>query len=166
MQFQVPQFIETEDKVIGPFTIRQFIYIGIAGAFSFFLYFTVQTWLFSIASVFLFAAAGAFAFVKISGRPLVHIAQSALGFYWKPQIYVWQPEHPEIQKSEALRPLAASNLSLENILSGQALRNVWQNLQTGSKISPKQIGSRIQERYQVFQRLTGERQAARRVDYR
>ena len=32
MQFQVPQFIEIEDKIIGPFTVKQFIYlVGGAG---------------------------------------------------------------------------------------------------------------------------------------
>ena len=28
MRFQVPQFIEIEDKIIGPLTIKQFIYIA------------------------------------------------------------------------------------------------------------------------------------------
>ena len=28
MQFQVPQFIETEDKIVGPLTLKQFGYIG------------------------------------------------------------------------------------------------------------------------------------------
>ena len=45
MQFQVPQFIETEDKIIGPFSIKQFIYVGAAIGISFMLYFTVQAWL-------------------------------------------------------------------------------------------------------------------------
>ena len=30
MQYQVPQFIETEDKVVGPFSLRQFAYVGAA----------------------------------------------------------------------------------------------------------------------------------------
>ena len=29
MKFQVPQFIETEEKIIGPFTVKQFIFIAI-----------------------------------------------------------------------------------------------------------------------------------------
>ena len=28
MQFQVPQFIEVEDKIFGPLTFKQFIYMG------------------------------------------------------------------------------------------------------------------------------------------
>ncbi len=167
MQFQVPQFIETEDKIVGPFTLRQFIYIAIAGGFSFALYFTVETWLWFAISVFLAAIALSLAFIRISGRSFVHIVMSAFNFYWKPQIYVWQPEHPEIQKSaESLRPLRSSETTIEDIVSGKALRDVWRNLQTGTKVSSQQFLDRTGERYQVFQRLSGERDAARRIDYR
>jgi hypothetical protein len=170
MQFQVPQFIETEDKIVGPFTIRQFIYIAIAGGFCFFLYFMVQSWLFIILSIFFLSIAGALGFIKVSGRPLIRVAMSAFNFYWKPQTYVWQPEHPDIPKNEAmLQPAPASGLSLENIVSGMALRNVWQSLQTGEKapiVSNAQFYGKVQEKYQMYRKMTGERDAARRIDYR
>ena len=44
MQFQVPQFIETEDKIVGPLTLRQFLYIGAAGLLSFLLFFVLKIW--------------------------------------------------------------------------------------------------------------------------
>ena len=31
MRFQVPQFIETETKLIGPFSLRQFIWLVVGG---------------------------------------------------------------------------------------------------------------------------------------
>ncbi|MDP2598538.1 MAG: PrgI family protein [Candidatus Liptonbacteria bacterium] len=168
MQFQVPQFIETEDKVVGPFSIRQFIYVSIAGGFSFLLYFMVQTWLWIVLSIFLLGGAGAFAFIRVSGRSLTRVAFSAFSFYWKPQTYVWQPEHPEIPKSEAtMEPVAPPGISLESIVSGLALRSAWQNLQTGeTMISNQQFYGKVQERYQMYRKLSGDRQAARRIDYR
>jgi len=167
MQFQVPQFIETEDKIVGPFTLRQFAYIAFAGGFSFTLYFVVETWLWFVISAFLVALAASLAFVRISGRPFIHILMAAFGYYWKSQIYVWQPEHPELKKStESLRPLQSSGTVVEDIVSGKALRDVWQSLQTGTKISNQQFLDRTGEHYQTFQRLSGERDAARRIDYR
>ena len=174
MQFQVPQFIETEDRVVGPFSIRQFIYVAIAGGFCFMLYFAVEPWLFGLLSVLLLGAALSFAFIKINGVPLTRVAMAAFNFYWKPQTYVWQPEHPEIEKRpEALAPLTASapgGISLEDIVSGIALRNVWQDLQTGTKAAPRvssqQFYGKVQEKYEVFRRMAGDRNAARRVDYR
>jgi len=167
MQFQVPQFIETEDKIIGPLTLRQFLYVVGAGGLSFILFFTVEMWLWILLSIFLMAISLSLAFVKIGGRSLIHIGLSAFGFYWRPQAYVWQPEHPEVQKNkESMQAVAKPGSSIEDIISGLALKNVWRNLQTGTKTSAKQFTGKLEERYEVFQRLSGERRAARRVDYR
>src|SRR6185369_5410501 len=94
MQFQVPQFIETEDKLVGPLTLRQFIYVAVAAGIFAMLYFLVQTWLSVSLGIILLGSAGALAFVKVQGRPLIDVTMSALGFYWKPHTYIWQPEHP------------------------------------------------------------------------
>lgn len=166
MQFQVPQFIETEDKIIGPFTIRQFIYVAAGGAVSFMLYFTVQAWLWALLSVFVLGTAIAFALVKVGGRPLTHAALSAMKFYWQPQTYVWKSETavPPLQRPEDIK---VGGVSLEGIISGMALRSTWQKLQTGTKMSSEQFEEKPQrQRFQIFQKITGERQAARRVDYR
>ncbi len=166
MQFQVPQFIETEDKIIGPFTIRQFIYVAAGGAFSFFLYFTVQTWLWAFLSIFILGGTAALALVKVGGRPLVHAALSAVRFYWQPQTYIWKPETaaPPPKKPEEAK---AGETAIERIVSGLALRSTWQKLQTGTKISSEQFREKPQrQKFQIFQKITGERQAARRVDYR
>jgi hypothetical protein len=172
MQFQVPQFIETEDKIVGPLTIKQFVYISGAAGVSFMLYFTVQTWLWFILSVFVVGGALAMALVKINGQPLPKIIVAAASYYWQPQTYVWQPENPETPKNEStIKEFAGGAFSLENIVSGLALRNARQYVQTGSK-SAESLGDKLKslkpsrERYQIFRRITGERHVAKRVDYR
>ena len=67
MQFQVPQFIETEDKIVGPFTLRQFMYVAGAGLGSAILYFTVATWLWLILTIVLLGGAVGVAFIKVGG---------------------------------------------------------------------------------------------------
>ncbi|MBU6500459.1 MAG: PrgI family protein [Patescibacteria group bacterium] len=165
MQFQVPQFIQTEDKLVGPFTIKQFVYVGSAGILSFLLYFTVQPWLFAMLSIFLVGGSLALAFIRVEGRALPSVVLSAFGFYWKPQVYVWQPENPETVKgSDGLG--VSGNFSLENIVSGAALRSAWKNLQSGTKVSNQQFMQKVDDQYQIFQHVTGDREAARRIDYR
>jgi hypothetical protein len=93
MQYQVPQFIDTEDNLVGPFSLRQFIYVGGAGVICGICYFFVQTWLFVIVTIIALGGAFALAFLKINGRPLIKVAAAAFNFYWKPQTYVWKPEH-------------------------------------------------------------------------
>ncbi|MEK7077129.1 MAG: PrgI family protein [Patescibacteria group bacterium] len=163
MQFQVPQFIETEDKIVGPFTLRQFFYVAGAGALCFMLFFAVATWLFVILSMFLIAAALALAFIKINGRSLPAVVLSAFRFYWNPQAYVWQPEAPQVKKEEALKSLGGG--IIDKIVSGLTLKHTWQKLQTGTKEGKKKI-KELSGQYEIFQRMSGDRQIARRVDYR
>ena len=172
MQFQVPQFIETEDKVVGPFSIRQFLYVGVAAILSAIFYFFVTTWVFVIAALVFMGSGIALSFVKINGRPLMKIAEAAFNFYWKPQMYVWKPEGPTTQEQHT--PTRPSGFSLEDMVAGMALHKSWENLQTGTpapapgpKLPERKIvEQRMNQRYQVVQRLAGDRQAAKRVDYR
>lgn len=166
MQFQVPQFIETEDKIIGPLTLRQFAYVAAAGGISALLFFVVQLWLWVILSLLFLGAAAALAFVKIEGRSLVHVIVAALGFYWKPQTYVWrEAERPAPRRTESEKK-RESGLPLEKIMSGLTLHKTWQNLQTGTKTSVNDRLKMTKERYEIFRKLSGEKEAARRVDYR
>jgi len=166
MQFQVPQFIETEDKIIGPFSLRQFMYIGGAGLGSVILYFTVATWLWLILTIVLLGTAIGVAFVKIEGRPLSNVILSAFGFYWKPQMYIWKSEEQSIAMPR-LQNIGEGGISLEKIITGAALHKRWENLQTGQKEPEnKAVENRMNTRYQIFQRATGARGAAKRVDYR
>jgi len=166
VQFQVPQFIDTEDKLVGPLSIRQFIYIVIAAAISTMLYFTVQPWLWIIASIPLLSLGVAMAFVKINGRPFSKFLLAGFSYYWKPQTYVWQPDQPQLPKTrESVE--RSLGFSVEQLFAGMALKKAWGTVQVGSP-PPEMIAkpSDRMERYQIFHKITGEHEAARRVDYR
>jgi len=90
MQFTVPQFIEKEPKIVGPFTFKQFIFIGIAGGVCIFLYFTVPLPVFIITAAILLTAAFALAFLKIKGIPLPAVIKNFFFFLFKPKIYLWK----------------------------------------------------------------------------
>jgi len=168
MQFQVPQFIETEDKIIGPLTLKQFFYLAGGTALVLASYFALQIWLWIVVSLFIIVIAVGFAFISINGKPLPKILLAAFNFYWSPQIYVWQPEQPTLPKTE--ENVKKAGFSLEKIVAGMALKNTWRYLQTGSKAAeePKPEAAQIKtkEVYQVFHEITGERKIAKRVDYR
>jgi hypothetical protein len=172
MQYQVPQFIDTEDKVVGPFSLRQFAYVGVAALISAIAYFFLQTWLFLIIALVLVGGSLALSFVKINGRPLIKVATAAFYYYWKPQMYVWKAEHPAATASRRTPTAAVRELPpIQTIAQGNSLHKSWENLQTGTpetkEMSGRQfIEKKMAERYQIFQRDSGDRMAARRVDYR
>jgi hypothetical protein len=176
MQYQVPQFIDTEDKVVGPFSLRQFAYVGVAALISAGAYFFLQTWLFLIIALVLVGGSLALSFVKINGRPLIKVATAAFYYYWKPQMYVWKSERPAATASPrapaaTVRELPPIQTIQKTIAQGNSLHKSWENLQTGTpetkEMSARQfIEKKMAERYQIFQRNSGDRMAARRVDYR
>lgn len=99
MKFSVPQFIDVEDKIFGPLTLKQGIYIvGSLGI-------TVALFLkFGFIAAILFGGpvlliAFLLAFVKIQGRPFVHILYSASFYLFKNKLYLWK-KMPKKQVSE------------------------------------------------------------------
>lgn len=99
MQFQVPQFLETETKIIGPFTLKQFGWLGGGGALIFLLNFILPTGWFLIGAIPVAALALALAFVKIEGMPLFDYFMHALSFTIGPKQYFFRKDD-EIQSSK------------------------------------------------------------------
>jgi hypothetical protein len=97
MRFTVPQFIEHEAKIVGPLTFQQFVYIGLAGAIGFILYFSLPFTVFLIVCVVLGAGAIALAFLKIGGRSLPVILANFLKFNLSPKIYIWKKKEVPIK---------------------------------------------------------------------
>lgn len=120
-QFQVPQFIETESKIVGPLTLKQFLYLGVAGLLSFFLFFVLQTFFWIVITIILGLIAASFAFIKYNGRPLTSILKSAFFYYWNPRLYLWKRE-------EAKGP--AVQIPEIKTAPGSKIKDLWLNLIT------------------------------------
>ena len=90
MRFQLPQFIETETKIVGPFTLQQFLWIAGGAAFVFLLFTLVKGILFfffaiPVAGIFL-----ALDFLKIAGVPLIVYASDGISYFTNPKQYIFR----------------------------------------------------------------------------
>ncbi len=103
MRFQVPQFIEVEDKIFGPLTLKQFIYL-IGGAGLCFIIYTIIGNIF-ISIVFMLpvmAFALALAFYKINNKPFINVVEAAFSYFFKSKLYIWKKvEKPIVAKEQA-----------------------------------------------------------------
>lgn len=104
MRFTVPQFIEREAKIVGPFTFKQFIFIGIAGAICFMLYFSVPFPLFLLSSIVIGGGAMALALLKIGGRSLPSVLMNFIKFRLSPKMYLWHKKPGTITILEQKKP--------------------------------------------------------------
>ncbi|MCX6794443.1 MAG: PrgI family protein [Candidatus Falkowbacteria bacterium] len=88
-QFTVPQFIDVEDKIIGPLTVRQFVIILVAMIISGISYKLFDFSLFVTVTVVMIILAALFSFVKINGRPFHLFMLNAFQTLRRPGLRIW-----------------------------------------------------------------------------
>ncbi|PIR95089.1 hypothetical protein COT95_00585 [Candidatus Falkowbacteria bacterium CG10_big_fil_rev_8_21_14_0_10_37_6] len=88
-QFTVPQFIDVEDKIFGPITVRQFVIILTAFMLSVISYKLADFALFLTLTFLFFVVGGIIAFLKINGRPFHYFVLNFIQTLKKPKIRVW-----------------------------------------------------------------------------
>jgi hypothetical protein len=90
MRFEVPQFIEVEDKIIGPLTWKQFVYLAGGTGVVIVLFLTLPIVLFTIIGLPIGALAVFLAFHKVNNRPFSIFLESFLHFTTNNKLYLWR----------------------------------------------------------------------------
>ncbi len=113
-QFTVPQFIDVEDKIIGPVTTRQFIIMLATGLAIFVLYKVLVFAAFILFGLLLFFIGGTIAFLRINGQPFHFFLLNFLQTFRRPKVKIWDKELSDselnafrAQKSPAASPAPA-----------------------------------------------------------
>jgi len=92
MRFQVPQFIEVEDKIFGPFTFKQFVYMagGIGAAVVLFTF--LPKFLAILLSLPILVFAAALTFYKPNDKPFIHLVEAFFNYTLTNKLYIWKKE--------------------------------------------------------------------------
>lgn len=100
MRFQVPQFIDIEDKIFGPFTFKQFIYLagGAGSAYALYRLLPIYISIFLILPVL--GVALALTFYKVNGKPFVEVMQAYFIYVFKGKLFIWKQRKAEKKKKE------------------------------------------------------------------
>src|SRR3989338_453695 len=96
MQFQVPQFTEHETKLIGPFTLKQFLWIAGGAMFIYILSYIVTPSYLLFFAIPIAILSLAFAFIKVESVPLIKYVGYAVLYFLKIERYRYMP--PDDQK--------------------------------------------------------------------
>lgn len=121
-QFQVPQFIDIEDRIIGPLTLKQFLYLAFAAALLFVFWFLFKFYIWIIVALPITALSLAFAFVKINDRPFIHFFLAAVLYFIKPKLYIFstmpaapQPKAIPEKPSEIAAPKTGEKVTISKL---------------------------------------------------
>ncbi|MEK7611941.1 MAG: PrgI family protein [Patescibacteria group bacterium] len=170
MQFQVPQFIDFSPKIVGPLSIKQFLYLAGAAVPTFIFYFMFNFWLWIIVSAILWVIALPLAFAKYNGQPIPRIMGAALLYFWKPRFYLWKREEAHLNLPSMPRlPRESFIETQKKTLKDLILKITTTTHPIEKREKPLQFLQAFGTTKDNFERVrknTGERRVAKRVDYR
>ncbi len=104
MRFEVPQFIEIEDKIFGPFTWKQFVYLAGGIGLGVVMFFTMPLFLFVIIGIPIGALAALLAFYPVNNQPFSAFLESMVTFYNNNRIYHWRKKATIVYKDKTATP--------------------------------------------------------------
>lgn len=106
MQYQVPQFIEVEDKIFGPLTLKQFIYLAGGGGLCLIFFTLLNFYVAIVLSVPVLVLCLGLAFYKFNGRPLIVALEHIFGYVTGTKLYLWKQREfkPKAVQAQAVAP--------------------------------------------------------------
>ena len=111
MRFQVPQFIEVEDKIFGPLTFKQFIYIAGGIGFCVVLFIFLPKFLAIIIGLPVILLAASLAFYKVNDKPFINVVEAFIKYLFTNKLYIWKKEDKIIDN----RQKTMNNKSIEQV---------------------------------------------------
>jgi len=141
MQFTVPQFIEVEDKILGPITVRQFIILLVDGIFLAIAWKLADLVLF-IVLLSIFGGFGlVLAFVKINGQSFHYFLLNFLQTLSRPTLRVWQKKFTDkelITLATVEKPPLPPTKAFKESISVSRLSELTLTVDTGGRYIPEE----------------------------
>ena len=104
MQFKVPQFLDVEDKIFGPFTFREFVYLAGGGGLCFVLYKALGLMLGIIPMLAVAGFSLALTFYHPNGKPFINMLESGFKYATQNKLYIWKRRKAKIAAKTSPQP--------------------------------------------------------------
>ena len=130
MQFKVPQFLDIEDKIFGPFTFKEFVYLAGGAGLCFVLYKLLGLVLGAIPILTVAGLAIALARYKPNNKPFIDMIEAGFHYLTQNKLYIWKRRTNKIgnreNKEAEAQEAELKRAKLENTvrLGGNKLRDL------------------------------------------
>lgn len=125
MRFQIPQFIDVEDKIFGPLTLKQFIYLAGGASVAVVCITLFGVFVGGIISSPIVLLSLALAFYKINNRPFIYTMESFFKYITKDKLYIWKKK--DIEETENTEtPKKYSSLIVPNLSESKLKDMNWE----------------------------------------
>jgi hypothetical protein len=105
MQFKVPQFLDIEDKIFGPFTFSEFVYLAGGGGICYVLYKALGLLIGFIPMLIVAGFALALTFYRPNDKPFIKMLEAGFKYVIQDKLYIWKKDWTKNKK------LNSSNIS-------------------------------------------------------
>ncbi|HSD12921.1 MAG TPA: PrgI family protein, partial [Patescibacteria group bacterium] len=103
MRYVVPQFIDVEDKIIGPLTTRQFLILLVTAFVMFIEYKLADFGLFLLIGISTLIVGGIFAFFRVNGQPFHYFLLNMVQTFRRPSLRVWDKEYTDAELMDIIK---------------------------------------------------------------
>ena len=102
MRFEVPQFIDIKDKIFGPFTFAQFLFLGGGLGLAYAITRIIPTFLKYPIALIPAVFGLALAFYKVNGRPFAMMVQAFFIYIFSNKLFIWSQRTiaPEVKPAK------------------------------------------------------------------
>lgn len=126
MQFQVPQFIEVEDKIFGPFTFKQFVYIAGGLGLSYLVWRLLPVYVAAPLVLGVMGFTVALAFLQYNGRPFMIALETSFFYLIHTKLYLWNNKTKKRVAEERKNPvLPQQNLFVPKLNDSRLHELAW-----------------------------------------
>ena len=133
MQFKVPQFIDIEDKLFGPFTFREFAYLVGGGGMIFVLYRLLPFWVAVLPILFVAGLTLLLTFYKINNKPFIFYLQAGINYALSNKLYIWKQRLVKEGDADEASQTIPQKTSIVPMVSQNSLKDLSWSLDVQDK---------------------------------
>lgn len=134
LQYQVPQFVDVEDRVVGPLTVKQFLMFVVNALIVAAFYISFPVYVTVILSIPVTTLFGLLAFYKVNGRTFIWFLYAIVHYLFTGKMFLWE------RRGETPRVRIGSVSAVESVIARRGLRT----------IAPRPTESQIQRLAQIL----------------
>jgi len=128
MQFKVPQFLDIEDKIFGPFTFKEFVYLAGGAGLCFVLYKLLGLVLGAIPILAVAGLSIALARYRPNNKPFINMIEAGFNYLTQSKLYIWKRRLKKVEKADSEKQnkmAGGKNINRETVrLGGNKLRDL------------------------------------------
>lgn len=121
MQFKVPQFLEIEDKIFGPFTFKEFVYLAGGAGLCYVLYKLLGLVLGAVPILVVAGFAIALARYRPNNKPFIDMIEAGLGYVLQNKLYIWKRRKNKVEKNAKTEQGEGKEVATYNLQGGVRL---------------------------------------------